>query len=511
MTTTYFKNKLHLSSGTIFLGIVVCQPLLDAIAYFQYDNKFGSLAGYLRLFFSLALALFVFIDSKEKRKVFFSFLPIALIGFFHFLNGFRVGYISIFDDLMYFMRAWYLPILFVCFYWFFKNRQKQLINIIPKAFFINTLIIVGIVFISWLTKTGRFTYTTFNVGLTGWFGDANSQSLIIVSLIPLSLYFLFTHCKKHIQMICLILFTALLLTNGTRATFYSLFIIYIGVLAFILFEYCLKHKDNAKFPATCFIMIFLCLVASAALAPYTPRHQVDTFANYAQSTEKEKVDKLVDSSSSGNSSSAQSEELPKPNPDLNSSPNDSNHSVNEENPSTSSSESQNLEIYYRERINPNLIERFGFERVLNAYGGNPSVEDMYDMRLKKRIFGKLTWEDCDPITKLVGFEHAKMYTASDNFDLENDVEAIFYYYGYIGAIIYIAPLLLVLFKVGKKVICDFKRSMNLLNFSLIITLMLQIGLAVFSGYLLRRPNASFYSAIIMILCYYRSKVSTAKV
>ena len=52
---------------------------------------------------------------------------------------------------------------------------------------------------------------------------------------------------------------------------------------------------------------------------------------------------------------------------------------------------------------------------------------------------------------------------------------------------------------------DFFDTVNLYNFALISTLMLQIAFAFNSGYLLRRPNVSFYLATIVVLCFQRTK------
>ena len=156
---------------------------------------------------------------------------------------------------------------------------------------------------------------------------------------------------------------------------------------------------------------------------------------------------------------------------------------------------------YKNQFNQDLIARFGFERVLAAYGGDPSASQLLDMRLKKRIFGQLQWEESDFLTKLVGFEETRMRTPNDNFDLENDAESILYYYGYIGAGLYLILLLFIFSKVLKKVLTDFRNAMSLYNFAIILTVALQIGASIFTGYLLRRPNASIYFSLMLALCY----------
>ena len=91
--------------------------------------------------------------------------------------------------------------------------------------------------------------------------------------------------------------------------------------------------------------------------------------------------------------------------------------------------------------------------------------------------------------------------------MENDWPALFYYYGYIGLALYAGFVLYFIALVMKRLIRDFKGSFRLLNFALFICLILQIGLAEFSGEMLRRPNVSIYMAAVLALIYYQTHSS----
>ena len=56
----------------------------------------------------------------------------------------------------------------------------------------------------------------------------------------------------------------------------------------------------------------------------------------------------------------------------------------------------------------------------------------------------------------------------------------------------------------KRVIKDFKGTVTLENFLLLLCLGLHVGLAQFSGSVLRRPNVSIYMAVILGLIYYKT-------
>ena len=151
------------------------------------------------------------------------------------------------------------------------------------------------------------------------------------------------------------------------------------------------------------------------------------------------------------------------------------------------------------------MDRFGKKRVLEAYGDDVTSYTFADMRLKKRIYGKLVWEESDLLTKLVGFEYPQMQHKSENFDLENDLPAILYYYGYVGAIGYICLMGYFVLRLIMMLLRKFKDSLNLLNFTILITWVLQLGLAAYTGYILRRPNVSFYLIVVLLLVYCRTE------
>ena len=104
-----------------------------------------------------------------------------------------------------------------------------------------------------------------------------------------------------------------------------------------------------------------------------------------------------------------------------------------------------------------------------------------------------------------GFEYSKMQHNDDNFDLENDPQAILYYYGYIGAALYLAFIGYFVLHMAKQLILNFKDSFNLFNFTILITLMLQIFATIYSGYLLRRPNVAIYLSVVLLLIHCRTE------
>ena len=89
--------------------------------------------------------------------------------------------------------------------------------------------------------------------------------------------------------------------------------------------------------------------------------------------------------------------------------------------------------------------------------------------------------------------------------MENDWHAIFYYYGVIGFAAYAGYMLWFIYLVLRKLRNDFKGNLTLYNFCLILAFFILIGLAHFSGALLKRPNSSIYFAFILALLSFQTR------
>lgn len=460
-----------------FLILIVCQPILDIIAYFQYDNVIGSMAGYIRMILMCIIPIGILLKTDKKKSFIIWMSIIGIYCLLHIVNGFRVGYVSIFEDVSYLARVVQMPILAISFMYFYDIDQGKQLKKLPKTFYFNCLLIFVTMCIAHLTNTAQFTYNDYQYGLLGWFANANSQSIIIVSLIPISIYYALKS-KNKIFISCTILFTwFLMFSNGTKAAYYAIYIIFFGYLVFLIFEYFIHRKDGRKFPLFVTGFLLVMAITSVLAYPYSPRYQMDDNSSSARVKDQEVMDKDMTDLVKKNNNQKITVDIIK-----------SDEKVRKE-----------IVEYYTPLLDKDLIAVFGAETVLEKYGWLPDSIDITDMRLKKRIYSELLWEESDSITKFVGFE----YTKIDGFDLENDYPAIFYYYGYIGFGLYILFLAYFVFIVIRSCIKDFKGSMNAFNFACILTLGLQVGLAQLSGAILRRPNASIYLSIILALLYYR--------
>ena len=81
---------------------------------------------------------------------------------------------------------------------------------------------------------------------------------------------------------------------------------------------------------------------------------------------------------------------------------------------------------------------------------------------------------------------------------------MYYYYGYIGIGSYILVIAYLAWRILKLLIRSFGESLTLLNFTLLLSFVILLGLAGFSGALFRRPNASIYLALVIAMIWHQT-------
>lgn len=461
-----------------FFYLILIQPILDIIAYFQVNSIIGTIAGYIRLVFMIMIPIYVFVIT-DKKKSFFALM--CIIGGFsaiHLANDIRVGAINIVADLAYLMRVIQMPVLCISFIYYFKS--ERFIEQTRKAFVINFLVIFVSMIIAHATGTGSWSYIG-HIGLKGWFSNSNSQSIILVTLTPMLWYTAF-RTKKIVPSILAIAFAwFMLISNGTKAAYYSCFLIPIAFIAFFIVDSILNKKVSKKFNVIVSILLIVIAVGSKLVYPLTPRYAIDH--QYASATDEKQKDIEKEMEVEGGKGYKTLAELKANDPQ----------------------KYQKLLNYYETVLNEDFVSVFGAERMIEAYGYFPDAYELTDIRRLKIMYSALVWEDTDFLTKLVGFEYTKVCDVNSDrqcFDLESDIPAIKYYYGYIGFGLYALLIVIILGMCIIKGLRNFKLHCTMFNFTLLLILLLQIGLAQYSGAILRRPNVSIYMSIVLALIYY---------
>ena len=479
------KNETMLNAIGTFVRnhwlmlLIVIQPLLDVLAFWTKSPD-GTLAGYIRLAIMLLLPLYLLFTLKEKKRFILSMAAIALVCLLHILNCMRVGYVSMAFDISYAAKTAQMPILAVCFMHCIRNEQTR--NQAYWGLFFAAAITAASIALSWLTGTSNVTYGV-GLGISGWVIDDNrcANSVIVVTLAAFSVFCAVKSDKLLVNILVPALALLVLLSNGTKACYLAVYVIFTGFALFLIAEKFLKRTELKK-PVVITLLVLSLL--AVVLTPLTPMYKVrfaqTSFAEQNQGEVESKLQAL------GYDIDALTDEEKLSDPVVR----------------------QVYEDYYRKMlwcIMPNMFDRFTLDEIVQKYDYTTDAQTLIDVRQIKSTYAALMWDHSDLLTHLFGIDVSDIWLTG-SCDLENDWPAIYYYYGIVGFGAYMAFLLYFVVLIIRRLLRNFKTAFTADNFILLITFALLVGLAQFSGSVLRRPNVSVYMSLVLGLIYYQTVV-----
>lgn len=469
---------MKIKSRGFWLGLLFAvQPVLDALAYFTANERVTP-AGYLRLAILILLPVCTLIAVPEKKKLCLFLLAGGAFCALHVLNCVRVGYISPYFDIRYLANVMQMPVFAFCLLLLIRNEETKQGAI--RGFAAAAALTLLFLIVAKLTDTGNVTYGE-GLGYSGWVIDqnrnANSTNLVIYA--ALCVWLALGAKRAWPALLIPLIIEAVFLINGTKGCFYSIFAIFAGYLFWLLLEKLWLKRPLRLSSALLFAFL---LVFTVVIYPYTPRYRVEGLERKA-ATQGEIEATLLEKGIDITNMSAQERF---------------------DNPVVK----EVFAHYYWKYLGgkPDIIDRFGMDRVLMQYKMSTDVGKLIDDRIIERNYADMIFQDCDTLTKIVGFEVSEV-GFDGVYDLENDWHAIFYYYGYLGFALYVGFVLYFLLRIVRKLGKDLKHSLTTENFAYGLTFVLTVGLAHFSGATLRRPNVSIWLSLLLALIYTVTEVS----
>ena len=220
----------------LILILLICNPIIDVITYFQINNNssFLSVSLIIRSILMIISSLYLFkIKNERKFLIFFILYVLLNIGYFAYNN------FSIIKEAYGISIVFYYIILGH----FFTNYKNEIINerLITYIYLLYLLLIV----ISRLLLG----HIAFN--------SINDVSSILIGLLPLVLHYLATKKNYGLGVIILSLLFISILILGTKTTFFG----FIIVLLYFLIKYLKKHyKTISKKKIIISIVILIVLI-----------------------------------------------------------------------------------------------------------------------------------------------------------------------------------------------------------------------------------------------------------
>lgn len=458
-------------------ALIAVQPVLDIIAYWNRGPE-GTIAGLIRLVIMAILPLHLLLTLKQKKRFLLSMAVIGVIGALHVVNGFRVGFIDLRFDLMYLARTMQLPVLAICLAYYLNDEEHK--DAAFRGMLIAAFILFSSIIIAVLTGTATDTYGP-GLGVSGWvIGDNRcANSVIVVTLALVLLYYAVRSEKLWLNLLLPPLVAFALIMNGTKACYYSLFAAFVGFAAYLAID---KLIHGGRLRTRIIAVLLLTAVVSAAVYPITPRYKIELTQQESSRHQQDELERLMREMGYDLDSMTLEEKLADP------------------------VIVQVFGDYYYDliwAIIPDMFARFDYPQIVAKYKFNTNASQLINVRRMKTTYASLVWDEKDTLTHLVGYEPSDMWY-NGGTDLENDWPAIYFYYGYIGLAAYVLFLLYYVYLILRRLIADFRGTVTLENFFLLLLFFLHIGLAQFSGSVIRRPNVSIYMALIMALIAYKT-------
>ncbi len=470
MLRKYTTNDKRSCLFTLFFAV---QPCLDVLAYWTRNDSVTP-AGIIRLLLLVVLPIVTLIITKQRKSFLLFLFGTGCYCLLHILNCARVGYLNPVFDIRYLVSVVQMPVFAVCFVHLIRNEQcrKAAVRGVWVAAALTALFLI----LARLTNTGNVTYGE-GLGYSGWVIDdnRNANSTLLVLYACFCIYYSFTTDSRLLKYAVPVLIVLVFLSNGTKGCFYSIFAILLSFSAFLLFEALYLKKELNK--RTLVLFLALCLV-SVLIYPWTPRYKVtESQRNTAKGTQGEIEATLLQK---GIDITDMSPQQRFDDPEV----------------------KEVFEHYYWKYLGekPDLIDRFGMDRVLMQYQMTTDVAKLIDARIMERNYADMIFQDSDTLTRFVGIEVSEM-GYDGVYDLENDWHALFYYYGYLGFALYVGFVLYMILGYLKKCRRSFKTFVCTEAFTYLVALLLNLGLAHFSGASLRRPNVSFMLSLILALLF----------
>ena len=499
------KQRITEQLPLFIFWLCLIQPVLDIAGFWQQKIGVGNtITMALRMILLSATVLLGFLLSEKKRVYFITAAVLCLLTAGHVFACMNVpnGYQEPIKDLVNLVRVFFLPMMTICFITFMKQNHAVFPTVM-KAMTIDLLIIAGVQLASCVTGTNPYTYSVDKTGILGWFLWTNSQSAILAMLTPISICWALQKWEKRILPVALVtaVSEATLFVLAPRLAYASL----IG--AGLAVAVCMLLANRQRWRQGLAIALVTCLfVAAFPIAATHKRLSVNDIRTEKTVEYIKKMDihiEIVTEPVSEPTLPSGETQEPK-----HTSPGKPIVIIDKKN-------AAKLEKLYRSQdIIWSMVERFGREKVFEAYSYTLDPTILSNTRTMKIRFCELLMDESGTLSRLFGLNlHEMTYTrldkngnqVVDNYDVENDLHGMYFLTGIVGLVLMAVFLLYFGVRALLAVLRKPKEYFTLPLASFAIAYGLALIHAYFTASVLRRNNASFYLAIVLAGLWYLSR------
>lgn len=460
----------------LILALIVVQPLLDVMSYWlNVGGAENTLTLALRLGLLLITVVLGFCLAEKRRYYYITAAVLLLLALGHIWACVQFGYAQPVRDLTNLVRIYLLPLTALSFCTLLR-RFPELRRKIPGALTLCLGLILLVELLATVTGTDPHTYANKSIGLLGWFYTTSSQSAILCMLVPIAVVYV---CKKFASplpgMLTALIGMGMLFLFATRLALMGC--IFTGLVLGLCL---LLHKKRIQG-----IWLMALAVVFALLIPVSPMTKNQQLVQENAVLKQEDIDQLV----------ARDELMERKVSRA------ANSRLEQKTAQTTDDQPERKLRSAYETYLPGLVEQFGLTRTAEAYNYSQSASDICDVRRAKITYSKLLLEDSPASAKLFGMELSRWDTETSSYDVENDFHGIFFLCGGVGLVLLLGYFGWFVVLVVRGFV---KKKFALLTpefVALLVSLVTCAAHIYATSGVLRRPNASFYLAVCLALCW----------
>lgn len=429
---------------------------------------------FLRLGVLSFMVFLGFLLSDRRKDYFITAAVLVAFTLCHAAACMSAGYVSPLGDLTNLVRIYQLPLTTLSFITYLR-RESRCLEAIEKGFFWCFMVILAVEVLSVVTGTNPYTYPNKALGILGWFYFANAQSAILSMLVPVAIVFVLE--KKHFAPLPTLAIGlagfGVLYFFATRLSYASL----LGTGAALTLSLLILRKTKGYPACRAIFILLLCTILAAGCYRLSPMYQNAQMVADNLVLKQEDIDAMVVSDTAAAAEAGLTEE---------------------------ERQLASLRSAY-EKYLPGPTQRFGLARTAELYRYSTDAGVIADVRLERLNFCRMLLEDSPQSASFFGMELGRMSQDGVTYDVENDFHGIFYLCGGVGLGLMLVFLLWFFLRIGVVLCRNFHEYFTLEAAGFGIALICCLAHAYFTAGVLRRPNTTFYMALVLAAVYHLTR------
>ncbi|MFH5810828.1 O-antigen ligase family protein [Companilactobacillus sp. FL22-1] len=432
---------------SIFLMLyIVFQPVLDAITGLMTQANFNVTFGILIRMAVMALTVFYILiflilnrDNKQGMRIILYFVVLGLVSAISLFINYKQKKLFLPSlEITTLVKSLYYPVMLLGYFYAFEElAEDRIINrFFPKMIFYAINIISIIMIIAHFTNTSFSSYSYYKLGESGWFYAANELSAIVSIAFPIMVWYALKKIDTWTRIyywLTIIIAIYSALLIGTKG---SLLAILFGLCMAILASIIHFFREGGRRRFNAGIVALLVLTLGGVFAAY-PAMAVSRTA-----------------------------------------------------------ELHNDMIKYKKK---QAKTKKGLTADQEKYvKTNKTVSYLLSGRTVYFENAAQNFSKATPAQKMFGMGYATSYKSEKKAKLvEMDYIDIFFQFGFIGTIIYLAPLIYCLIYLIGTFIRKFKYMWSFKWAMLVSSIALGFGMALMTGHVIEAPSVSIYFVTIL--------------